>query len=79
MREPKSLTKSAIGKLTREELVTWATSRCLLEHLDTAEVNALSKSKLLDQVMGALLFAEVAEDHYAAGHDTVARSLDDLI
>lgn len=77
--EPKNLTKTAISKLSRDDLVVWATGRALLEHLDSAEINDKTKGDLVNEVMGALLRVEVAEDHHAAATDTVARPVDELI
>lgn len=76
---PKSLTRSALNKLSKAELADWAESRCLLEHLDHHEVVALTKTQLLDEVEGALLRAEVWEDRRALATDTVSKPLEELI
>ncbi|HMG41159.1 MAG TPA: hypothetical protein VK611_07500 [Acidimicrobiales bacterium] len=80
IKEPAALTKSAIGKLSRDELVAWATSCSLLEHLTEDDLAALgTKGKVVDEVTGALLRAEVDEDRRAAATDEVARPLAELI
>jgi hypothetical protein len=79
MLEPTSLTRSAIHRLPRQELITWANAHCLLEHLSDHEVTAMTKTQVVDEVMGALLRAEMYEDHRAFAQDDVARPLDELI
>jgi hypothetical protein len=77
--EPKSLTWTGIWSLHKPNLIAWATSRCLLEHLDTDEVKAMTKDQLVEECMGAILRAEVAEEHRAAALDTVSRPIAEII
>lgn len=80
IKEPTALTRSALGKLSRDELVAWATSCSLLEHLSEDDLAALgTKAKVVAEVTGALLRVEVAEDHRAAATDEVARPVAELI
>jgi hypothetical protein len=79
MAEPKTLTESGLRALTKAELAEWAEGRCLLEHLDPDEVEALTKAALVDECMGALMRAEVYEDRRALATDTVSRPLEELI
>jgi hypothetical protein len=77
--EPRNLTQTAMWETDRAGLQAWATGRCLLEHLDPAEVDGLTKKVLIAEIQGALLRAEVAEDHRAAATDEVARPLAEII
>lgn len=77
--EPKSLTRCGIWSLHRDNLITWAKGLCLLEHLSDEEIDKANKERLVVECLGAILRAEVTEEHYAAAHDTVARPVGELI
>lgn len=77
--EPRSLTRTGLWSLHKPALITWATGRCLLEHLGTDEVAAMTKDQIVDEALGAILRAEVAEDRRALATDTVARPTEELI
>jgi hypothetical protein len=77
--EPKSLTRCGLWSLHKGNLIAWATGRCLLEHLGTDEVAKLTKDQLVEECLGAILRAEVAEEHRAAATDTVARPVAEII
>jgi hypothetical protein len=77
--EPKSYTRCGLWSLHKPNLRAWATGRCLLEHLDPDEVDALTKERLVEEILGAILRAEVAEEHRAAALDTVSRPVRELI
>ncbi len=72
-------TKTARRKMAKAELLDWATGLCLLEHLDTAEAEALTKAELLNEIDGALLRIEISEEHRAAALDTTSRSAEELL
>jgi hypothetical protein len=77
--EPRSLTRTGLWSLHKTNLRAWAEGRCLLEHLDPEEIDALTKDQLVDELMGVLLRAEVFEDRRALATDTVSRPLAELI
>jgi len=72
-------TKTQLRKMPKAELVEFAQAHCLLEHLDRAEVDAMTKAAVLAEVDGALLRIEVANDHEAMATDTVAKSVAEVI
>jgi hypothetical protein len=71
--EPKSLTRCGLWSLHKDNLRTWATGRCLLEHLGADEIDALTKEGLVLEILGAVLRVEVDEDRRAMATDTVTR------
>ena len=56
------LTPSKLNRLPKDEIVALAEGYCLLEHLDSAEVAAMTKKALLAEVSGALLRVSVMAD-----------------
>lgn len=77
---PTSLTRCGMWNMHKANLVAWARSACLLEHLSDDEVAALTKGGVVEECLGAFLRLEVAEEHeVAAGVRETSRSLDELV
>jgi len=77
--EPKTLTRCGLWRMHKDNLRAWATGRCLLEHKDDAELDALTKDQLVDEVLLSIDTAEVWEDRRAGATDTVARPIEELL
>lgn len=77
--EPKSLTRCGLWSLHKANLVEWAKSRCLLEHLSDEELEAGNKEFVVLEILGAVLRAEVAEDTKAIALGYQARPIRAII
>lgn len=67
--------RTAIRKMTKPDLLAFASSHCLIEHLAPAAAAELSKPELLDEVFAAMLVIEVQNDREAFATDTVSKSV----
>ena len=72
-------TVSALRAMSKPELIAFGNGYCLFEHLDTTEVEAMTKTALINEVRGAFARIEVEQEHVAAATDTVAKSVAEVI
>ena len=68
---------SQMRRARTEELRAWAADLCLLEHLEAPET--LTKAALVAEISAVFTCIEVEEEYYAYYHDTISRSVQDIL
>lgn len=76
---PSSLTRCGIWRLHKPALIAWATSYCLLEQFDEAELKEFGKERLVEECLASLLRATVTEEYRAAADGDQARTIEELV